>query len=120
VHILFGQAYGGLIKIFPFFGLLFFVRLAASAWGIVLTAAGEQRFRTVATAIHWTLIAGLAPILVPRMGISGWLTSLVVGNGLLAFLYALRGARRVDSPWTTLGVTALGGIAFVPFLHAVP
>jgi len=120
VHVLFGSAYSDLVRLFPLFGLLFFVRFAAAAWGIVLTAAGEQRFRTVATVIHWLLIAGIAPILVTRMGIVGWLISLIIGNGLLGFLYALRGASRVDSPWTTVGMTALGGIAFVPFLHAFP
>jgi hypothetical protein len=52
------------------------------------------------------------------MGISGWLISLIIGNVLLGFLYAIRGARRVDSPWTSVGFTALGGIAFVPFIHA--
>lgn len=120
VHVLFGSAYSDLVRLFPLFGLLFFVRFAAAAWGVVLTATGEQRFRTVATVIHWLLIAGIAPILVPRMGIAGWLISLIIGNGLLGFLYALRGAGRVDSPWTTVGMTALGGIAFVPFLHALP
>jgi O-antigen/teichoic acid export membrane protein len=120
VHVLFGSAYADLVRLFPLFGLLFFVRFAAAAWGIVLTAAGEQRFRTIATVIHWFLIAGIAPILVPSMGIAGWLISVIIGNGLLGFLYALRGARRVTSPWTTVGMTALGGIAFVPFLHVFP
>ena len=120
VHVLFGSAYDDLIRLFPLFGLLFFVRFAAAAWGVVLTAAGEQRFRVIATVIHWLLIAGIAPVLVPRMGIAGWLIALIAGNGLLGILYALRGARRVDSPWTTVGMTALGGIAFLPFLHMFP
>ena len=120
VRVLFGSAYSELIRLFPLFGLLFFVRFAAAAWGVVLTAAGEQRFRTVATVIHWLLIAGVAPFLVPSMGISGWLIALIMGNCLLGFLYALRGAKRVESPWTTVGMTALGGIAFVPFLHVFP
>lgn len=120
VHVLFGSAYGDLVRLFPLFGLLFFVRFAAAAWGVVLTAAGEQRFRTAATVIHWLLIAGIAPVLVPRMGIAGWLVSLIIGNGLLGSLYALRGARRVASPWTTVGMTALGGIAFVPFVRVFP
>lgn len=117
VNILFGSAYSELVKLFPLFGLLFFVRFAAAAWGVVLTAAGEQHFRTYATVIHWILIGGIAYILVPRMEIVGWLISLIIGNGVLGTLYAFRGARRVDSPWITVGVTALGGIAFVPFLH---
>lgn len=120
VHILFGSAYGNLVTVFPLFGLLFFVRFAAAAWGVVLTAAGEQRFRMIATVVHWLLIAGIAPILVPRMGIAGWLISLIIGNALLGTLYASRGARRVTSPWTTVGVTVLAGIAFIPFVHVFP
>lgn len=117
VHILFGSAYSSLVIFFPLFGLLFFVRFAAAAWGLVLTAAGEQRFRMIATVIHWLLIALIAAILVPRMGISGWLISLIIGSCMLGFLYALRGARRVDSPWTSIGVTALGGFSFIPFFY---
>lgn len=120
VHAIFGSAYSDLVRLFPLFGLLFFVRFAAAAWGVVLTAAGEQRFRTVATIIHWILIAVIAPVLVLRLEIAGWLISLVIGNVLLGSLYAWRGAKRVDSPWITVSMTALGGIAFVPFLHAFP
>jgi O-antigen/teichoic acid export membrane protein len=117
VHILFGSAYSSLVIFFPLFGLLFFIRFAAAAWGLVLTAAGEQRFRMIATIIHWILIALIAAILVPRMGIAGWLISLIIGSCMLGFLYALRGARRVDSPWTSIGVTALGGFSFIPFFY---
>jgi O-antigen/teichoic acid export membrane protein len=118
VQVLFGPDYSSLALFFPLLGLLFFVRFAAAAWGVVLTAAGEQHFRTIATVTHWIFIAGIASILVPSMGISGWLISLIIGNVLLGFLYAIRGARRVDSPWTSVGFTALGGIAFIPFIHA--
>lgn len=118
VDSLFGAAYGDLATLFPLFGLLFFVRFAAAAWGVILTASGEQRYRTFATIIHWILIAGIAPFLVPGMGIAGWLGALIIGNVLLGFLYALRAARRVESPWATVGMTALGGIAFVPFFHS--
>ena len=117
VQILFGTAYNALVRLFPLFGLLFFVRFAAAAWGVVLTAAGEQRYRTIATIIHWGLIAVVAPFLVPAMGVAGWLVSVIIGNCLLGVLYALRGARRVASPWITVGMTALGGLAFLPFLH---
>jgi O-antigen/teichoic acid export membrane protein len=120
VKILFGPAYLGLTGILPLFGLLFFVRFAAAAWGVVLTAAGEQRYRTFATVTHWGLIACIAPFLVPALGVAGWLISVIFGNALLGFLYAMRGAKRVASPWITVGMTALGGVAFVPFLRVYP
>lgn len=117
VQILFGTAYSELARLFPLFGLLFFVQFAGAAWGVVLTAAGEQRYRTIATIIHWGLIAGVAPFLVPSIGVAGWLVSVIIGKLFLGFLYALRGARRVASPWITVGMTALGGVAFLPFLN---
>lgn len=120
VQILFGPTYLDLAKLFPLFGLLFFVRFAAAAWGVVLTAAGEQRYRTYATVTHWVLIAGAALILIPVMGVAGWLASVILGNVLLGTLYAFRAAARVASPWMTMGVTALCGAAFVPFMRAYP
>lgn len=117
VQILFGPAYGDLVELLPLFGLLFFVRFAAAAWGVVLTAGGEQRYRTFATIAHWILIGGIASILVPGMGIAGWLIAVIIGNGLLGFLYALRGARRVNSPWKVVAMTVVAGIAFMPILH---
>lgn len=117
VDILFGAAYKELIGLFPLFGMLFFVRFSAAAWGVVLTAAGEQKYRTFATICHWVLIASVAPFWVSVLGVGGWLASLITGNIFLAFMYAFRGAKRVRSPWVTICITVLCSIAFVPFIH---
>ena len=117
VHILFGSTYGNLVRLFPLFGMLFFVRFSAAAWGVVLTAAGEQRYRTIATAIHWGLIAAITPNLVTRLGVQGWLISLIVGHFLLVFIYSRRGARLVTAPWTTVGLIVLGSFIFLPFVY---
>jgi O-antigen/teichoic acid export membrane protein len=116
VGVLFGSAYAELGRYFPLFGMLFFVRFAAAAWGVVLTAAGEQKYRTYATIFHWAIVAVMVPFLVPESGIAGWLISLIVANIVLACLYALRGARRVARPGLTILATSLCAAVFVPLV----
>lgn len=116
VNVLYGRAYAELIGLMPWFGLLFFVRHAAAAWGVLLTAAGAQKFRTQANAAHWGVIAISTMVLVPHFGSRGWIASLVVGNAILSFVYAWRAAHLVTAAWRTLGMTFVLGLAFVPFV----
>jgi len=120
VFVLYGDAYAELIRMFPLFGLLFFARFSAAAWGVVLTAMGEQAFRTMATVLHWCMVILIAPILVSAFGVSGWLLALVAGNVVLALLYARRAAIGTSNPWRTVALTGLAAIAFLPFLHLSP
>lgn len=117
VDLLFGPQYKALYELFPLFGLLFFVRFAAAAWGVILTALGEQQYRTTATIIHWLIIATLVPLLIPDQGNKGWLFALVIGNLCLGGMYASRVFGRVRTPWLTLGTTAILGCGFYPFIH---
>lgn len=116
VHLLFGDGYERLIYLFPVFGLLFFVRLSASAWGVILTAAGEQKFRTLATAFHWVVVLAFAWVLVPQYDVLGWLLSLIFGNFVLAVLYAWKSFNRVGSPGLTVAMTIGGCAIFYPIL----
>lgn len=117
VLLIFGSGYRELIPLMPFFGLLFFMRFAAAAWGIVLTARGQQVFRTWASVLHWLVIAAAAWILVPVYGNRGWLIALCVGNLLLGLAYAMRGRNLVEKHWEMLGLTALGSFIFLPFVR---
>lgn len=90
VGLAFGPQYGGLVELMPWFGLLFQVRFAAAAWGITLTARGQQSFRATASVGHWILIIVLATALIPTFAAQGWLMALVVGNAVLWMAYAGR------------------------------
>lgn len=117
VDVLFGDQYKPLVALFPLFGLLFFVRFAAAAWGVILTALGEQAYRTKATIGHWLIIAALAPFIVAEYGNAGWLLALIFGNLILGGIYAARAVGKVKAPWFTLGATALLGFGFYPFIR---
>jgi len=117
VRLLFGAQYLGLIDVLPWFGLLFFVRFFASSWGVLLTSAGAQHFRAAMNAVHWTVIGVLSVVLVPRLGLVGWLISLTVGNALLAAAYVWRGRQLSGAGWRQPALAMLALAGFLPFLH---
>ena len=117
VSILFGSEYLKLVRLLPVFGLLFFVRMSAAAWGIVLTASGEQSFRTVATIAHWIAVALAAIYFVPTFSVLGWLVALIIGNIFLTFLYAARCLKKVEFAWVTVLATIAGYAVFIPALY---
>lgn len=104
VRTLLGVAYAALTPLLPLLGLLFFLRFSASAWGMLLTAAGHQPYRTACNALYWVIILVLAFWLVPREGSRGWLLSLCAATALLIVGYALRGRRLVARSWPGLVV----------------
>jgi O-antigen/teichoic acid export membrane protein len=122
VDVLFGSDFSSLKTLLPIFGILFFVRLSASAWGVLLTASGEQRYRTFATGVHWLIVGAFAYILVPGGSVSGWLYALIIGNAALAVLYAIRCSRERKFPWIVVVATTAGlMMVTTPFLiHVTP
>lgn len=117
VGLLFGAQYLGLVDVLPWFGLLFFVRFFASSWGVLLTSAGAQRFRAAVNAMHWVIIGALSLVLVPRLGVIGWLVCLIVGNALLAAAYVWRGRQLSGAGWPQPALAVLALVAFLPFLQ---
>lgn len=116
VSVLFGESYLPLVELMPLFGLLFFLRFAAGAWGVVLTAAGEQAYRTKLGILFWVVAIPLAAWLVPLHGSRGWLIALCIGTGLLIVGYGMRGRLYLNTSWSTAGLSMLGGMAFLPFI----
>lgn len=104
---LYGPAFEPLQALMPWFGLLFAVRLVAGAWGLLLTAKGEQRYRTACSAAHWLLIALLAILGIPAWGSLGWLLALLAGTTLLCSLYMVRALHLVKSRTAAVAASAL-------------
>lgn len=117
VRLLFGAQYLGLVDVLPWFGLLFFVRFFASSWGVLLTSAGAQRYRAAMNAVHWALIGALSLVLVPRLGLVGWLLCLTAGNALLAAAYVWRGRQLSGAGWRQPALALLALAGFLPFLQ---
>ncbi len=115
VLILFGSSYIALASLLSLFGILFFVRMFASAWGVVLTAAGMQSFRAWVGFFHWVAVSGLAVVLVPVYGNRGWLFVLIFSSLLMGTAYASRAASLVSRPASVFVITG-GGLAILVLL----
>jgi O-antigen/teichoic acid export membrane protein len=116
-NILYGEAYAALIPMLPWFGLLFFVRFFAAAYGVLLTATGKQSLRAKANLVHWIAILLSAWWLVPAFGNIGWILALTGGNFLLAVIYCLSMRRLVVISRPNAVVVVGSLVLFVPFLH---
>ncbi len=104
--LLYGPNFLPLRDLLPWFGLLFALRLVAGGWGLLLTAAGEQRYRSLCSLAHWLIIAASATLLVPAWGAIGWLWSLTAGTALLCFWYVWRAAAIPQSIFYAMLATA--------------
>ncbi|MCL1825579.1 MAG: oligosaccharide flippase family protein [Betaproteobacteria bacterium] len=118
VNFAFGEDYQQLTALLPFFGLLFFVRFFAAAWGIILTATGHQKYRAKSTAIHLIFVLSVGSYLTHSMQAQGWLIALILANVLLGMLYMIRVVRSGSGVSATLGMGTmlLGSLLFVPRL----
>lgn len=117
VLLLFGAAYASLVDILPWLGLLFFVRFFSASWGVVLTAAGFQRFRAGCNAVQWLGVLVLAVWLVPLWGVIGWVICVLAGNLFLLLAYAIRCMRHTGQGVWQPFATSLSGLLFLPYLH---
>ncbi len=115
VHLIFGDSFHALVALMPWFGTLFILRFVVAGWGILLTAQGYQRFRAVASVIHWAAIGLSSLVLVPTYGNTGWLLALIAGNVLLLPLYVFRMARegRLDTPMIFLSTIIVCGFIYI-------
>jgi O-antigen/teichoic acid export membrane protein len=116
VNLAFGKNYTQLATLLPFFGVLFFIRLFASAWGVILTAAGHQVYRAKSTAIHLVFMLILGSHLAYTMQAEGWLIALISANLLLWVLYMVYAVRSGFGISIVPGIGAMlaGGLLFVP------
>jgi O-antigen/teichoic acid export membrane protein len=116
VAILFGASYQKLVSLMPYFGLLFFLRFASGAWGLVHTAAGKQTFRMQISIVQWGVIGLAGWLLVPSYGNRGWLVALCAGTIVQGLIYAVRGRALIERSWDILGFTTTGILIFLPQL----
>jgi O-antigen/teichoic acid export membrane protein len=116
VNLAFGENYKQLVALLPFFGLLFFIRFFAAAWGVILTATGHQSYRAKATVIHLAVMLSLGIYLTCNMHAQGWLIAAILANLLFSILLMAHAVRVNLKISPTLGVSMLffGGVLFLP------
>lgn len=115
-HHVFGAEFALLQQLLPWFGLLFFVRMFAASWGILLTATGQQGFRAKCNFVMWLVIGSACVPLVPRFESAGWLMALVLGHVLLSMMYMRRVVKTTSGGWAQSAAALASVGVFVPFL----
>lgn len=118
-HLLYGRSYATLDALLPWFGLVIFLRYAASAYGAAITAAGAQRSRTLATVGAAILNAVANFTLIPRFGVMGAVAASTATHTVLLVLYAVLARNALDD-WlldrrATIGLLLLVLLAGLSF-----
>jgi len=118
VNLALGESYKQLSALLPLFGLLFFLRFFAAAWGVILTATGHQVHRTKFTAIHLMFILSVGSYLAYSMQAQGWLIAIILANLLLGILQMAHSVRvGIEASLTlSISVVSFGCLLFVPVL----
>jgi len=114
--LIFGAEFSELATLFPLFGLLFFIRFFAASQGVILTSAGLQLFRTYANLALWVIVLIAAFLLVPSLGLKGWLVALIIGNTFLGLIYLIRVTVKFELNIQSIAFTSLGLLFFIPFV----
>jgi len=119
VVIIYGPAFEPLMALMPWFGLLFAARLVAGSWGLLLTAKGEQRYRTISSLAHWVLIAVVASVAIPTSGSLGWIVAMLIGTLFLFIVYLMRALRLVKVKTVAVAASAspLAILAYILFSY---
>jgi O-antigen/teichoic acid export membrane protein len=118
VNFVFGESYKQLATLLPLFGLLFFVRFFAAAWGVILTATGHQGYRAKSTVIQVVFSLSVGSYLAYSMQAQGWLVAAILANLLFGILLMIRAIRTGLKTSSTLSIIMilLGGALFLPVL----
>lgn len=117
VDFMFGVDFSDLKVLFPWLGFLFFLRFFASAWGMILTSAGMQLFRTVINAVQWGVSLSLVPFLVVNYGVIGWVITISIGQFILGVGYMIKGCTLVKPTKVLLFLSISSFFMFIPFLR---
>ena len=118
VNLAFGENYRQLATLLPLFGLLFFIRFFAAAWGVILTAVGQQGYRAKSTAVHLAFMLPIGSYMAYTVQAQGWLIAAILANLLLSILLMIRAIRIGFGASATLsiGILLLGCLLFSPTL----
>ena len=86
-RLIYGEKYGALTPLWPYIGLLLFLRYVAASQGVLLTASGAQSVRV------WAQIVGLAVLLsssfwlIEELGLAAMLIALSITATTLILIY---------------------------------
>jgi len=85
--LIFGDQYADLTSLWPYIGLLVFMRYLAASQGVLLTAMGAQSVRVWAQIIALLVLLGSSPWLISQFGLQGVLMALLLTTTALIAVY---------------------------------
>lgn len=83
----YGIKYNSLNDIWPYVGLLMFVRYVAGSQGVLLVAQGRQKIRVAGQLLSFILFCAISPFLVSEKGLPGVLISLSLSIFVLFIVF---------------------------------
>ncbi|AKR43393.1 oligosaccharide flippase family protein [Methylophilus sp. TWE2] len=116
-HYIYGQKYDEISSLWPYVGLLVWIRYIAASQGVLLTAYGKQKVR-VYSQILSLITFGISSIwLLPRFGLKGMLICLSATYFVTLVIYFLNVLRKdIPSGFNTVNIVIATSISTLAFL----
>jgi O-antigen/teichoic acid export membrane protein len=116
-RLIYGEKYAGLTPLWPYIGLLLFLRYVAASQGVLLTASGAQSIRVWAQIAGLAVLLSVAPWLIDQFGLTGMLITLQLTLLTLFFIYFfVLSYKKLCSGFSITGVLAGTGVFSIAIL----
>lgn len=117
-HYIYGQRYDQLDLLWPYVGLLVWIRYIAASQGVLLTAYGKQRVRVYSQILSLITFGTLSIWLVPRFGLRGMLICLSATYFVTLIIYFSNVLRKdIPSGFNTVNIVIAALISTLAFLN---
>ena len=120
-RLIYGEKYLGLNPLWPYIGLLLFLRYVAASQGVLLTANGSQSIRVWAQIAGLAVLLSVAPWLIKEYGLSGMLVTLQLTLFTLFLIYCLAlSFKKLPSGFSASRLLASTGVFVVAVILLLP
>jgi len=120
-HLIYGEKFLELNALWPYFGILLFIRYAAASQGVLLTANGSQNVRVGAQIAGLSVLLFVAPWLVKEYGLSGMLVTLQLTLFTLFLIYFLAlSFKKLPSGFSPIKLLASAGMIVMSVIFLLP
>jgi len=113
-RLIYGERYLGLNPLWPYIGLLLFLRYVAASQGVLLTANGSQRIRVLAQIIGLGIILSISNWLIKEMALVGMIMTLCFTSVALILVYSYAAiVKRISLGLSPLTVVTVCGVLVI-------
>lgn len=120
-RLIYGEKYLGLTPLWPYIGLLLFLRYVAASQGALLTANGSQSMRVWAQITVLGVLLSVAPWLIKQYGLSGMLVTLQLTVLILFLIYCLTlSFKKLPTGFSAIGLLASTGVFIFAIILLLP